>query len=191
MRTVYVMLTKNNTIYSRLIGAVTGDEFTHAALALDDRMSEMYSFCRRWTHLALPAGLERESLYRGVYGCNSGAPCAVFAVQMHDDEYGRMREELRRMLHRKHDYGYNLLGALSCGLGWPHVSRHGRKFCSEFVAEMLQRHGALCLDRPSSLIRPNDLAAMSELKCVYRGTLAQLAARQAVGRLSQTALVMS
>ncbi|MDO4357121.1 MAG: hypothetical protein Q4E13_11490 [Clostridia bacterium] len=178
MKTVYVLLTKNDTSYSRLIGAVTGDEFTHAALVLDDRISEIYSFSRRWTRLALPAGFERESLHCGVYGRNPDVPCALFAVEMEESAYGRMRDGLRRMLCEKRAHGYNLLGAMSCGLGRPHVSRHGRMFCSEFVAGTLQRYGALELDRPAALVRPGDMAAMPELKCVFRGTLAQLQARR-------------
>ncbi len=181
MKTVYVLLTKNGTMVSRLVGAVTGDEFTHAALALDDRMSELYSFSRRWMHLALPAGFEREELHRGVYGRNPGAPCALFAVRMSASACERMKDELHQMLWEKHAHGYNLLGAMSCGLGRLHVSRHGRQFCSEFVAGMLQRHGALRLDRPAALMRPNDMAALPELKCVFCGTLAQLAARQSAG----------
>ena len=36
MRYIYVLLTRSSTAYSRLIRAVTGDEYTHVSLGLGD-----------------------------------------------------------------------------------------------------------------------------------------------------------
>lgn len=43
---LYVVLTRTNTVISRLIHLVTRDEYTHAALALDRDLKEMYSFAQ-------------------------------------------------------------------------------------------------------------------------------------------------
>ena len=47
---LYVVLTRTNTIISRLIHLFTQDEYTHAALALDRELTEMYSFARQYTY---------------------------------------------------------------------------------------------------------------------------------------------
>lgn len=41
MKTIYVLLSRTGTAYSRLIHRATGDVFTHAALALDAHLDEM------------------------------------------------------------------------------------------------------------------------------------------------------
>lgn len=43
---VYVVLTRTNTVISRLIQLFKKDEFTHAAISLDRDLANMYSFGR-------------------------------------------------------------------------------------------------------------------------------------------------
>lgn len=57
MKTIYVFLSRTGTQYSQLIHMATGDAYTHAALALDARLEEMYSFCRRYAHPSVAGGL--------------------------------------------------------------------------------------------------------------------------------------
>lgn len=181
MKTIYVLLSRTGTAYSRLIHRATGDVFTHAALALDAHLDEMYSFCRRYARLPWPAGFEREHLRSGVYGSHPDAPCAVYAVHLADADFERLRAGLRGRMAEKWAHGYNLLGALACGAGRMHVSAHGRMFCSEFVANALNDSGAAALKRPAAQYHPDELAALPELKCVYRGNIGQLQARIFMG----------
>lgn len=178
MKTIYVFLSRTGTQYSQLIHMATGDAYTHAALALDERLKEMYSFCRRYAHLPWPAGFEREHLCSGVYGSHPEAPCAVYAAQLADADYDRLCAKLRGRMEEKWAHGYNLLGALAIGVGRMHVSAHGRMFCSEFVAGALKDSGAAVLERPAAQYRPSELAALPELKCVYRGNIGQLQAQK-------------
>ena len=64
---VYILLTRTSSILSRLIRILTRAAYTHAALALDEEFEETYSFTRRNPRLIWPAGLARESLWRGLY----------------------------------------------------------------------------------------------------------------------------
>lgn len=45
---------------------------------------------------------------------------------------------------------------------------------------MLQKSGSLDLPRHSTLMRPNDYAAMPQLRCLYSGRLAGLPQRQSM-----------
>ena len=63
------------------------------------------------------------------------------------------------------------LGLAVAGLGIPHV-RPVKYFCSQFVADVLERTGALTLPCHPSLIRPEDFARMPGFRVVYRGPLA-------------------
>ena len=155
MKTIYVLLSRTGTAYSRLIHRATGDVFTHAALAMYAHLGEMYSFCRRYARLPWPAGFEREHLHSGVYGSHPDAPCAVYAAHLADADFERLRAGLRGRMAEKWAHGYNLLGALACG--------------------------AAALKRPAAQYHPDELAALPELKCVYRGNIGQLQARIFMG----------
>ena len=53
-------------------------------------------------------------------------------------------------------------------------------FCSQFVSEVLEQGGALALPKDSTLMHPNDYALLPQLKCLYKGRLADLPQRKAM-----------
>lgn len=57
---IYILLTRSGTWFSRLIHLVTSDCYTHASIGLDGPSGPFYSFARRYEHFALPAGLVEE-----------------------------------------------------------------------------------------------------------------------------------
>ena len=59
-RTVYILLTRSGTCFSRLIHLATGDGYTHASIGLEGPDGPFYSFARKYRHFALPAGLMEE-----------------------------------------------------------------------------------------------------------------------------------
>ena len=76
-------------------------------------------------------------------------------------------------------YRFNSLGLLLCAF---HIRWNRRRhyFCSQFVSEVLQKSGSLNLPKHSTLMRPNDYAALPQLKCLYQGKLAGLPQRQSM-----------
>ena len=68
MHSIYILLTRTNTILSRAIHAAPGNDYTHAALSLDDSFTRLYSFGRKYRYSYLPAGFVRESVEGGVLG---------------------------------------------------------------------------------------------------------------------------
>ena len=48
-RCLYIVLTRTNTVISKLIHVINNDEYTHAAIALDKELDHMYSFGRKYT----------------------------------------------------------------------------------------------------------------------------------------------
>lgn len=170
MRTVYILLTRTNTYFSKMIHGVTGAPYTHAALALSSDLTRLYSFSRRIASFPLYGGFMREKLHCGVYARNGDSPCILFELPVDDITYGRIEGRVQEMLRNKWHYGYNVLGVLFASFGRAH---HGRRrfFCSEFVADALFRAGALEPVNDPALIRPNDFTAMPGLRCVYAGPL--------------------
>ena len=74
---------------------------------------------------------------------------------------------------------FNVLGLALCGL---HIrwKRRRHYFCSQFVSEVLEQSGALALPKDSTLMHPNDYALLPQLKCRYKGRLADLPQRKAM-----------
>ena len=126
-----------------------------------------------------PAGPSREYLNRGVFLMRENIPCALYALEVTDEAYTRAKRRTQHMMHHGELYRFNSLGLLLC---WMHIRWQRRRhyFCSQFVSEVLQKSGALELPKPSTLMHPSDYAELPELRCLYRGTLADLPQRQSM-----------
>lgn len=165
--TVYILLTRSGTWFSRLIHLATRDDYTHASIGLDGPQGPFYSFGRKYEYFALPAGLVEEQ----VTPRRREVPCCLYALQVSPEIYRRLRLRLDMMYAHREAYHYNLLGALGCFFDRP-LCRRRHYFCSEFVAGLLEECGAARLPKPPTLVRPSDLGALGDLRPVHQGPLA-------------------
>ena len=67
MKSIYIMLTRSETILSRLVYLVTRDAYTHASISFDENLTTFYSSSRKDGHTIFPAGPCREALNSGYY----------------------------------------------------------------------------------------------------------------------------
>ena len=174
-KTVYILLTRSGTWFSRLIRFATDDCYTHASIGLDGPDGPFYSFGRRYERFALPAGLVEESVGRRAGERRRQIPCCLYALKVSAPVYDRLRRRLRGMYAQREEYHYNLLGALACYFHHP-LPRERHYFCSQFTAALLEDCGAVELDKAPGLIRPADFCALGQLRPVYRGALGGLSA---------------
>lgn len=173
-RTVYILLTRSETWFSRLIHFATADDFTHVSIGLEGPAGPFYSFARKNPSTALPAGLVEERAGRGFFRRHPGIPCALYALEVDEAAYAALKRKVKGMYERREEYHYNLLGAVSCFFRLP-LERRRHYFCSEFVAEVLAESGAAELSQPPALTRPMDFSRMSALRPVLRGRVGALA----------------
>ena len=165
-RTIYILLTRSGTWFSRLIHLATQDDSTHASLGLDGPRGPFYSFARKYERLALPAGLVEEQ----VTPRRRRVPCCLYALTVDEETYLRLSLRLRAMYSHREEYGYNLLGTLACYFNLSLRRRH-HYFCSQFVAGLLEDCGAVDLPKPPALLRPADFCGMDGLRPVHQGAL--------------------
>ena len=173
-RTVYILLTRSGTWFSRLIHLATQDSYTHASIGLDGPAGPFYSFARKHRHFALPAGLVEEQ----VTVHRQSVPCCLYELTVSEDTYFRLRRQLRSMYARREEYRYSVLGAFACYFNLSLQRRH-HYFCSQFVAGLLEEAGAVDLPKPPTLVRPADFCAISGLRPVHQGLLAGILAQPA------------
>lgn len=171
-RTVYILLTRSGTWFSRLIRLATQDCYTHASIGLDGPAGPFYSFARKYEHFALPAGLVEEK----VTVQRRAVPCCLYELQVSVDTYLRLRRRPHSMYARREDYGYNLLGTLACYFNLS-LRRRNHYFCSQFVADLLEESGAVDLPKPPTLLRPADFCQVEGLRAVHQGALEGILAR--------------
>lgn len=174
MKTIYILLTRTGTYFARLIRAVTGEEFSHASISLDRELNQLYSFGRLHYRVPFIGGFIREDVHTGVFGRNPHALCVLYKLDVPDDIYEQIESRVSEMSRNRGSYRYNMIGLAACLLGIKY--RRSRHFlCSQFVADVLERSGALDLPRDVSLMQPGDFLKISSLRPVYRGSLIECA----------------
>ena len=171
MKYIYLFLTRTGTRVADVIGAITGDRFAHASVALDRELHELYSFARRGIHNPLRSGFEKEDIHRGIFAIFGDCYCNLFRIPVSDEVYERMENTLHEMFRNKYDYRYNFVGLFSCAFGIPTNMRH-RYTCSQFVSWILETSGAAVLPKNMGLMKPDDLAGLQEAELIYEGRIA-------------------
>lgn len=170
MSYLYVLFSRSDTWFSGVIYRLSPGEFTHTALALDRDLRFLYSFGRHHPDLPLPAGFVSENVHTGVYGRCGTSVCRVYRVPVSEQAHRRVEKILNYMQRHAGYYHYNLFGVVLCAL---RISRKRKAhfFCSQFVAEMLHRAGAVTLSKAAHMMRPSDLMELPELELIYEGPL--------------------
>lgn len=179
MKAIYILLTKSDTILSRLVHLVTADAYTHVSISFDDGLQTLYSSSRKNGYTLFPAGPCTEQLNEGYYRRHARIPCMLYELPVSDESYMRAKDEVRKIMCREQDYHFNILGLILCQLNIPYHRKH-HFFCSQFVSEILSRSHALKIPKDTTLMKPSDYMEMPELNCLYQGRVGELAMLQGI-----------
>lgn len=179
MKTIYILLTRSNTILSKMVYRITKDPYTHASIAFDENLNELYSSSRKNGRTLFPAGPCEECLNSGYYGQHSQIPCALYKIEVNDKVFENAKSEVEQIIKNSEKYHFNILGLFLCKFNIPHHRKH-YFFCSQFVGEILKRSNAMKLPKDTSLMKPSDYMHMPELLCCFKGYINELSTRQKV-----------
>lgn len=140
---VYIILFSNDTDFGKLIRKVTGSEYSHAVVALDTTMNNMYSFSDiPYSHARFTgAGFIRESLYGPMYKKNRFFTVLVTFVSKKDRDTIQSKIDYFCANYRK--FKYNDIGLIQYYLNFKETKAYSEEkkkfwFCSEFVSFMLK-----------------------------------------------------
>lgn len=174
MKTIYIILTKSETILSKIVHFVTADTYTHVSIAFDRDLQTLYTSSRKNGRTLFPAGPCTESLYSGYFKRHSQIPCAVYELQVSDEAYEKTKLEVERIMTDADQYHFNIIGLLLCQFNISYHRKH-YFFCSQFVSEVLHRSKVISFPKDTSLMKPSDYMQLPELRCRFRGCLCELA----------------
>ena len=143
MKCISVLLTTYPGRFSKAIACLSGRGYTHASIGLEDP-DVFYSFHFRGFAVETPEKLRRQGVTQS----------RCYRLLISDRAYRRIEGRIAALLERREEYRYTCLGVWCCLLGLP-LERRGRYFCSQFVAELLERSRALSLEKAPGLYLPN------------------------------------
>lgn len=171
---LYVVLTRTNTIISRLIQLIKNDRYTHAAISLDKKLNSMYSFSRKHIHNPFIGIFQQEYIHKGVYGFHKKLPGIIMEVEVTREQYEKAKGLIDQFVCNSSRYKYNYVGLFFGIFNKSSCSSH-RFLCSEFVYYVLKECDIVNLDVPRSLVRPQNLLGL-DCNVIFEGNLKKIKA---------------
>lgn len=139
---VYITLFSNDTNFGKLIRKATGSEYSHATVALDPTMNNMYSFSDIPYNEArfFCAGFVRESIWSPEYTKNRHFRVLVTFVNKAGRD--KIQKKIDYFINNFEKYNYNDIGLVQYYFKFKNTKKHNetkkmRWFCSEFVSAMV------------------------------------------------------
>lgn len=168
---LYIVLTRTNTVISKIIQLVKNDEYTHAAISLDKELNYMYSFSRKYTYNPFYGSFNKEKINKGVYKCHKILPGIIIEIKVSKEQYENVKKLLDNFLYNSKDYKYNYKGLINSLFNKASCCDN-RFLCSEFVYYILKENGIVDFQIPRNLVRPENLLRLKG-KIIYKGDLKQ------------------
>ena len=107
MKKIYVVLSSGNSFPKKVYRTLTDCDYDHVAVSFNEKLPVMYSFAKAQLEVALVGGFVAE--YPSRYIAEGGdIPVKVYALDVSDEEYMRVREVIRRMMTHPQIYTYNV-----------------------------------------------------------------------------------
>jgi len=148
MKKVTILLTKYSDWISTFVYHIAGRGYTHASLGLEDEPGVYYSFNYR--------GFCTETLEKHRRrGVEQSLSCEL---SVSEEAYEKLRQQVAAFQAHRAEFRYTRLGVACCILHLP-LRWKGHYFCSQFVADLLQKADAVPLKKRAELYLPNQFWA--------------------------------
>lgn len=167
---VYIMLSDTGTLFSNLIKKYTKAPYNHASLSFDPELRQMYSFGRKKPTNPLNGGFVKEDIFTGTYIKYKDTTCVIYKLAVTEREKKKMNRILNVFIRNNDKFLYNFLGVMGISVNEA-VEFSNSYFCSQFVAEVLNRSGIKLWDKLAALVTPDDFRNNDRLELIYEGKL--------------------
>ena len=188
-RSVYVVVTRTGTGVAKIIRVISRMPYSHVSLSADPALHELYSFCRNYTRIPLPATFNTEQIGEGTLGKFPVIPCEIYEIPLTEVQYTHFEKMIEHFQECRKFYSYSIIGLLRVRLQIE-SELHNKFVYSQFVAYVLEECG-VTLDKPPCLYSPDDLRYLPDAKLIYRGELNQYYQEQNENALSYLPLMHS
>ena len=180
MRNVYIILTYTGTILSRIIRMYTKNEYAHVSIALDEDLSQMYSFGRINPYIAFIGGFVHESPKWGTFKRFKETKALIYKLEVTEEQYDTISKRLQKMEEEKSIYSFNVIGLFAAGFHRK-VSKEKGFYCAEFIKYLLDT--AEIKNTLPYVVKPQDfnnyLKEEIKAEIIYNGKLREYLSRTA------------
>ncbi len=107
MKTVYIIFSHTASNMGRFIRFITKNEYNHVSLSLNKASYMLYSFARHYAKAPFYGGFIEESPLR-----YKGAKIKVCEIEVTEESYNILNNEINSALKQKDKYIYNLISAI-------------------------------------------------------------------------------
>lgn len=168
MKQLYILLMHTYTRVSEFVRFMTQYEYSHVAIAFDERCDVLYSFGRKEVKSFLNGGLSIEPRDGEFFRVFPRAECIIYKIDVTDEQYAAAAALVYGMARQRDRYKYDFIGTAFHFFGLP-VTFRDRYACSYFVAYVLESAGAYRFSKQVCLVQPQDFYALDGFKEIYRG----------------------
>lgn len=116
MRKIFIVLSCGNSFSKRAYRALTDCRYDHVSVSFNENLSVMYSFAKHHLDVPLVGGFVAE--YPSRFIAEGGdIPVKIFAYEVPEDIYMRVRDVIRRMTTHPQIYSYNVIDKAASVMG--------------------------------------------------------------------------
>ena len=166
MKKIYIILTHTGTILSKIIKNYTKDEFSHASIALDNNLKEMYSFGRLNPYNPFWGGFVHEGINLGTFKRFRKTRCQIYSLNITEEQYNKVKEIIEYIKKSKQLHNFNVIGLFAIGFN-KRVSFKNSFYCAEFVKYVLDKSNIK--NNLPEMIKPEDFKYIQNADEVYEG----------------------
>ena len=169
---IYVVLRYSGSTMSKILRAITKDEFTHVSLSFDPTLNEMYSFARRSKYIPFCGGFgfTQESKDNGILKRYKDSKIQVLKLQADPEKLAKLKETIKDMYVNEKQYKYSFKGLIMAYFKKEYL-RDYYYYCSEFVKKVLIEHEIIKDNVLPQVARPIDFQKIEEKEVVYTGRM--------------------
>lgn len=169
MKTIYIMLTKTESIFCYLIKKYTREPYAHVSLLFTDDFTHGYSFSRKKIRNPFIGGFRCENYIKWVAAFPK-TECQMYRLTISDVQYEKLTSLLSEFCLEEEKYKYNILGVIGRLFNIKIQPKHSY-FCSQFVSYILSEAGILEFNKEPILTTAKDFRTHSDLNLIYEGFL--------------------
>lgn len=144
-KVIYIVLIKAMTGLGKLARRISGYDYTHIAVSLDETLSDFVTFSRRMHYAPFDAGFMHEKREHYAFGKYDSVKVKVFRIPVTCEAYKRVKDFISEV-ENDDKYVFNFFSMVTMPL------IHGFKIykaynCMSFVGKILELSDAVRMDR--------------------------------------------
>ena len=160
VKPIFIVTSYTNTPFGKAIKTFTHAQYTHAAIAFDTSLEQLYSFNAdpKVTTNGNKGGISRESLseYINTY---DKAIIQVNCILCKESDFNIVKNTLDDIFRKESDTRYGYMNILNILIG--RAKDTGMSMvCSQFVSYILHKADIKLVDKPDNLVEPKDLSTI-------------------------------